>query len=100
MTVESVAVRSDLPRLSRRQRQTLDRLMRGDSEKEAALALGISTGTLHCYVKEIYRAFAVNSRGELLVACFEVLNRKQETLPTSDCLADSSQASGPAMPVP
>jgi DNA-binding CsgD family transcriptional regulator len=69
-TVEPVAEQADLPRLSRRQRQTLQRLMQGDSEKEAAIALGITTNTLHCYVKEIYRMLQVNSRGELLAKCY------------------------------
>jgi DNA-binding CsgD family transcriptional regulator len=70
MTFEPIAEQADLPRLSRRQRQTLQRLMQGDSEKEAARALGITTSTLHCYVKEIYRVLQVNSRGELLAKCY------------------------------
>jgi DNA-binding CsgD family transcriptional regulator len=70
MIVERVAEQADLPRLSRRQRETLKRLMQGDTEKEAARALGISANTLHCYVKEIYRVLQVNSRGELLAKCY------------------------------
>ena len=52
--------------LSPRQRQTLHRLMVGDSEKEAARALGTSQHTLHVYVKQLYLEFGVSSRGELL----------------------------------
>jgi DNA-binding CsgD family transcriptional regulator len=88
MIVVPVPEQGDLPRLSPRQRETLQRLMQGDSEKEAAVALGISASTLHCYVKEIYRAFAVNSRGELLVACFAILNRQRKP-PTSGRLITS-----------
>jgi DNA-binding CsgD family transcriptional regulator len=78
MAVASFSRPIDLPRLSRRQSETLQRLMLGDSEKEAAIALGISTSTLHCYVKKIYRAFAVNSRGELLITYFGILSQQQE----------------------
>jgi len=53
-------------RLSRRERQTLEQLLAGRSEKEAATALGISRHTLHIYVKRVYRHFGVCSRPELL----------------------------------
>lgn len=49
-----------------RQRQTLERLIVGDSEKQIARQLGVSANTVHVYVKAIYRAFDVNSRGELM----------------------------------
>lgn len=49
-----------------RQRQTLDRLLAGDSEKQIAIRLGVSQHTIHAYVKGLYRHFNVNSRGELL----------------------------------
>jgi DNA-binding CsgD family transcriptional regulator len=52
--------------LSPRLRQTLDCLLNGDSEKQAALRLGIRTATLHEYVVALYRHFGVGSRGELL----------------------------------
>jgi DNA-binding CsgD family transcriptional regulator len=54
---------SDLPP---RWRQTLDCLLDGDSEKQAALRLGISRQTAHQYVKGLYGHFGVSSRGELL----------------------------------
>jgi DNA-binding CsgD family transcriptional regulator len=53
-------------KLSPRMRQTLQQLLRGDSEKQAARALGVSPHTVHVYVKAIYRKFNVASRGELL----------------------------------
>lgn len=46
--------------------QTLDRLLAGNSERQAAIALGISPTTVHGYVMELYRHFGVGSRSELL----------------------------------
>jgi len=59
----------DPMQLSPRLRQTLDCLLDGDSEKQAALRLKLSPTTIHEYVTTLYRYFQVNSRGELL-ACF------------------------------
>jgi len=50
------------PRLS----QTLAILLEGDSEKKAALRLGLSVNTVHEYVTALYRRFGVSSRAELL----------------------------------
>jgi DNA-binding CsgD family transcriptional regulator len=47
-------------------RQTLQRLLVGDSEKQIARCLGLSRNTIHVYVKALYRGFGVSSRGELL----------------------------------
>jgi DNA-binding CsgD family transcriptional regulator len=52
--------------LSPRQRDTLDRLLEGDGEKQVADRLGISVATAHEYVKALYRYYGVQSRGELL----------------------------------
>jgi len=52
-----------------RLRSTLDRLLLGDSEKQAALALGLSKATVHEYIGLLYHRFGVNSRGELMAAC-------------------------------
>lgn len=52
--------------LSRREAQTLERLCRGESEKQVAEALAISRHTVHTYVKALYRRFDVTSRSELL----------------------------------
>ena len=51
--------------LSPRMRQTLERLLAGDSEKEIACRLRLSPHTVHVYVKTLYRRFGVCSRGEL-----------------------------------
>ena len=53
-------------KLSPRLRQTLHRLLVGDSEKQVARHLALSKNTVHVYVKALYREYNVNSRGELL----------------------------------
>ena len=55
-----------LPRLSPRMRQTLERLLAGDSEKQIAARLCLSQPTVHQYVTALHRHFGVSSRGELL----------------------------------
>ena len=52
--------------LTRRQRQTLALLLDGLSEKEVAARLHLSSGTVHDYIVQLYRHFAVSSRAELL----------------------------------
>ncbi len=52
--------------LAPRQRQTLELLLDGKSEKEIALRLAISRHTVHVYVKLLYKRFGVSSRAELL----------------------------------
>jgi DNA-binding CsgD family transcriptional regulator len=52
--------------LTRRQRDALDALLVGDSEKQIALRLGISNATAHEHVVSIYRHYGVNSRAELM----------------------------------
>jgi DNA-binding CsgD family transcriptional regulator len=59
---------ADVPvaRLAPRLRQVLGCLLEGDSEKQAALRLGIAAATLHEYVTALYRHFGVASRAELM----------------------------------
>ena len=52
--------------LAPRVRQTLERLLAGDSEKQIASHLGVSPHTVHVYIKSLYRRYDVCSRGELL----------------------------------
>jgi DNA-binding CsgD family transcriptional regulator len=52
--------------LSPRQKQTLDRMLLGDSEKQVAAHLKVSPHTVHVYIKTLYRHYDVCSRGELL----------------------------------
>ncbi|HEY3789085.1 MAG TPA: helix-turn-helix transcriptional regulator [Urbifossiella sp.] len=53
-------------KLSPRMRQVLKCLLEGDSDKQVAARLGISTNTVNQYVKGIYSHFHVMSRTELL----------------------------------
>jgi DNA-binding CsgD family transcriptional regulator len=59
---EPPSPRDELPP---RTRQTFDALLTGASEKEIAFRLGVSAHTVHEYIKRIYRAYGVRSRGEL-----------------------------------
>lgn len=52
--------------LSPRLQETLDCLLEGHSEKEAAERLKLSPATIHQYVIALYRRFGVASRGQLL----------------------------------
>lgn len=54
------------PDVSPRMRQTLRRLLAGDSEKQIARQFGLSPNTVHVYVTGLYRHYGVCSRGELL----------------------------------
>lgn len=58
--------------LAPRKRETLEQLLKGDSEKQIAFKLSISHHTVHSYVKSLYKQFDVCSRAELLAKC---LNR-------------------------
>jgi DNA-binding CsgD family transcriptional regulator len=59
----------ELRRLAPRLRQTLDGLLAGQSEKQVAAHLNLSSHTIHDYVKELHRRFHVASRGELFAHC-------------------------------
>jgi DNA-binding CsgD family transcriptional regulator len=67
-----VAAHATIESLPRRQRETLECLLRGDSEKCAAARLGVSQHTVHNYVKALYTAFGVSSRSELLALCLRI----------------------------
>ncbi|NUP10781.1 MAG: helix-turn-helix transcriptional regulator [Polyangiaceae bacterium] len=54
------------PALSPRLRAILARLDSGASEKEVAVDLGISTHTVHGYVKELRRRYGAHSRAQLI----------------------------------
>ncbi len=46
-----------MSKLAPRIRQTLQRLLTGDSEKEIAARLNLSRHTIHVYVKTLYKHF-------------------------------------------
>jgi DNA-binding CsgD family transcriptional regulator len=58
--------------LSPRLRQTLERLLLGESEKQIAAAFGLSRHTVHGYIKSIYSHFDAANRGELLAQWVEL----------------------------
>jgi len=51
--------------LTPRERQVLLRLIQGESKKQIAYGLGLSEHTVGDHVKQLYKHFNVNSRGEL-----------------------------------
>jgi DNA-binding CsgD family transcriptional regulator len=67
-----VAAGATIESLPRRQREALECLLRGDSEKGAAARMGVSPHTMHNYTKALYAAFGVSSRAELLALCLRV----------------------------
>jgi DNA-binding CsgD family transcriptional regulator len=52
--------------LPSREREALEFLLAGRSEKEAAHLMRLSVHTVHTYAKSLYRRFGVESRSELL----------------------------------
>lgn len=72
-----LSTQPNLSSLSPRLRQTLERLLAGDSERQAALALGISPATIREYVTNLYRHFGVASRSELLAHFLQRYRRRQ-----------------------
>ena len=64
--MDRVNVQDVVANLTDRQRQTLARLLAGDSEKIAAAHLKVSVHTIHIHVKSLYKYFDVCGRSELL----------------------------------
>jgi DNA-binding CsgD family transcriptional regulator len=62
-------------KLAPRVRQTLERLLAGDSEKQIARYLQLSPHTVHVYIKAIYRSYDVSSRGELFSHFVDPIHR-------------------------
>ncbi|MFG0328106.1 MAG: helix-turn-helix transcriptional regulator [Phycisphaerales bacterium JB037] len=62
----ALADQTSMSGLSPRQRQTLELLLDGLSEKQVAAEMGIKQSTAHGYIVELHRHFDVSSRGELL----------------------------------
>lgn len=70
--------------LPRRQRETLARLLEGDSEKQVATRLGVSPATAHQYVTSLYRRFGVRSRAELLAHFLRRRKTGARRMPATD----------------
>jgi DNA-binding NarL/FixJ family response regulator len=58
---------SDLPRLTPRETDVLNQLAQGFRYKEIVDNLGISAGTLHSYISNVYEKLHVHSRTEAVV---------------------------------
>jgi DNA-binding NarL/FixJ family response regulator len=63
---------SELERLTPRERDVLEQLSKGFRYKEIVDNLGISTGTLHSYIRNVYEKLHVHSRTEAVI---KYLNR-------------------------
>ncbi len=59
-----------LSSLTPKMQLSLAAMLAGDSEKQAARRLGVTSHTIHQHVKRLHRHFSVVSRGELLHRCF------------------------------
>jgi DNA-binding CsgD family transcriptional regulator len=49
----------------------LERLLAGDSERQAAMSLKMTEHAVHAHVKALHKQFGVRSRGELLARFIE-----------------------------
>ncbi len=65
-SAEPPTVMNTFERLTATQQRVLLQLLQGMSEAEAAKSLFVSPNTIHSHVRSIFRAYGVNSRGELL----------------------------------
>lgn len=68
--------------LSPRHIQTLQRMLKGDGEKQVAQHLGVSKHTVHVYVKALYLHFGVNTRGELFSLFVKAPEVVEKAVPT------------------
>ena len=61
-----VRPRSDLPRLSRREREVVGLVVEGRSNDEVGAALGICVTTVETHLRRIFERFDLRSRTELV----------------------------------
>ena len=59
-------------RLSPRESEIVLGLLAGETETVIAERLGISTHTVHCHLRRLYRKLRVNSRPDMLIRIFNV----------------------------
>jgi two-component system response regulator DegU len=64
---QTLAARWDPSSLTAREYETLQRLMKGDSNQEIANVLGISVGTVKNHLTSVYKKLGVSSRAEAIV---------------------------------
>jgi DNA-binding CsgD family transcriptional regulator len=70
-----------LDRLSADQRQTLELILAGHSEKYVARTLGKSAHTIHAHVRRVYKLARVNSKAELMVLMLKSRSTVQPATP-------------------
>jgi len=64
---QSVAPKAEISTLTQRERETLELLAEGYLYKEIAKRMGVSTSTVHEFIKHIYEKLHVHSRTEAVV---------------------------------
>jgi DNA-binding CsgD family transcriptional regulator len=79
LTEEAVRRSEPSIALAPRLRETLDHLLAGLTERQAAGKMSISVHTVHGYVKVLYSHFAVSSRGELLAKWMNATRKPPST---------------------
>lgn len=52
--------------LTPRERQIMERIVRGESDKEIAAGLGVGAGTIHTHLLQMYKKYGVHSRQEMV----------------------------------
>ena len=62
----ALADQKSMAGLTSRQRQALELLLEGLSEKQVAAEMGVKLSTAHTYVVQLHKHFDVQSRGELM----------------------------------
>ncbi len=62
---------SVVPKLSPAQRKVLRHVLAAKSQKEIAVAMHLSAGTVHNYVTRLLKIFRVHSTAELIVGCYQ-----------------------------
>ena len=68
------AVCGSVDKLTRRQRDVLDRLVEGKSNKEIASELGLSAGTVKIHVSSIFKTLSVTNRTQAVIVATRELS--------------------------
>lgn len=69
-------IQQRLSRLTRRERQVMDMLGRGHSNREIAGALGLREGTVRIYVHRVIRQLGLRNRVDVALCASRLANRK------------------------
>jgi DNA-binding CsgD family transcriptional regulator len=66
-TIYNIGMNADPYQLSSREKEVAELLLQGKSNKEIALALGVSVSTVEFHLKNVYRKLGVKSRTEAIL---------------------------------